>query len=140
MRNRDMPAGAIDLHKVRFEDAGLTKLEAAAIAAMQGLLSSWPADGALRGREVVTAKGAVAFAKALFDELDATEESDEPPIYLSPEARAALQSHINEAYKKMVDVAGEVGPHGWPADQCGLCGGPVNPGCATDDCPHGRPA
>ena len=59
-------------------DNGLTKREAAAIAAMQGLLSNGPAYAAMRDQSDnsrhLLAFMAVRQADALFDELDEDEE------------------------------------------------------------------
>lgn len=72
MKNRDMPTGTnasigkmIDGVEVFSSSDGLTKLETAAIAAMQGLLVSTTKDS-------VTSipKAAVSIANALFDELE----------------------------------------------------------------------
>ena len=83
MRNRDMPAHSVSGAKERIGNqshqeagsGGLTKREAAAIAAMQGQLASGTtADIAQHVKDVseeeCTAHYAVAFADALFNELD----------------------------------------------------------------------
>ena len=105
MRNRDEPANG---------PMGLTKIEAAAIAAMQGMLANpetmrdiyaaaVPRHGL--GSSDVLAEYAGEHANALFDELDAGEaETDD--------------THL-------------------PPPQCDLCGGiPAPAVCTFDDCPH----
>ena len=118
MRNRDAPAQPTEVmvdpggkgRAAQFEPcAGLTKREAAAIAAMQGILSG-PHANELNSilekgdtaRSAVVAILAVKHANALFNELEET----------------------------------TLGPHGWPADQCDVCGGKLGY-CNgfMDDCP-----
>ena len=75
MRNRDMPAGVEPMD----EAIGLTKREAAAIAALQGILadSSFQVPDEVR-QELISANEVIAgmavrAADALFDELEKTE-------------------------------------------------------------------
>ena len=65
MRNRDMPAGANNADGPNYD--GLTKREAAAIAAMQGMLAH---DADLGVPRLDVPREAVSMADSLFDELD----------------------------------------------------------------------
>ena len=78
MRNRDKPAtgfGYTNFNNKPRYDHGLTKHEAAAIAAMQGLLAgSNPASDYAHPERY--ADSAVNLADALFDRLDGNEDAD----------------------------------------------------------------
>jgi len=70
MRNRDMPAkpltGNVQINKEGFLAEGLTKLETATIAAMQGILASPKNIASYQA----TVNDAINCANKLFDELE----------------------------------------------------------------------
>lgn len=80
-RNRDMPAYP-KANPYVAEPGGLTKREAAAIAAMQGMMANDKSISALRdgieGFCQATSIASVAHADALFDELERTEKETTP--------------------------------------------------------------
>ena len=116
MRNRDRQAMPLPSVQGMHNGAcGLTKLEAASIAAMQGILAcpaGWAAatevvkaTDARVSTEMAVAHFSIEHANALFDEMDRVPEPEPVP------------------------------------EQCELCGG-IPDSCAgcIDDCPYGGPA
>ena len=121
MRNRDMPTqigvfqdDELDWH---YDGRGLTKLEVAAIAAMQGMLAH-PVRAAVSASGEsfnmhFLARQAADQANVLFDELDATEAADETQGDDSEDLFSPFCDH---------------------------CGRPPVVTCDYDDCPLGRQA